>query len=474
MTSSHRLCAPYSLLAIVLPVLLFTSGAQAQDYATPQPVDRIAAVVNEDVILRSELERAIANIRTQYAGRENQLPPADVLQRQVLERLILMRLQLARATDAGITASDEDLERAVQGVAQQNNMNVDQLRERIGKDGMSFADFRNNLRDEIITQKLRQSFAQGRINVSEGEVDAAMANASAAASQQFHLAHILIGTPEAATPEQIATAQKKVEGVKNLVEKGEMTFAAAAVRYSDSPNALEGGDLGWRGLNEIPPAFASAITQMKDGQVIGPIRGSSGFQLVQLVGSRTQAAGSGEKVTQYSARQILVKVDDKTDDAAAKAKADTLAARLTGGAEFAKVAAESSDDATTRRRGGDLGWVGADTYGTAFGMQLASLSDGQTSAPFKTDAGWVIVQRIGTREIAAGDENLRAQVRETIGRRKLEEEWNRWLREMRGEAFVDTRDDQGKSTRPALPETTKEHPKMTPVDVHPEGSRTAF
>ena len=126
-------------------------------------------------------------------------------------------------------------------------------------------------------------------------------------------------------------------------------------RYSDSPNALEGGDLGWSGLNEIPPAFGSAIAQMKDGQVIGPIRGSSGFQLVQLVGSRTQAAGGGEKVTQYSARQILVKVDDKTDDAAAKAKADTLAARLAGGADFAKIAAESSDDVSTRRRGGDLG-----------------------------------------------------------------------------------------------------------------------
>ncbi len=473
MTSSHRLCAPPSLLAALLPVLLFASGTHAQDYATAQPVDRIAAVINEDVILRSELERAVANIRSQYAGRENQLPPTDVLQRQVLERLILMHLQLARATDSGITASDEDLERAVQGVAQQNNMSVDQLRERISKDGMSFADFRNNLRDEIITQKLRQSFAQGRINVSEGEVDAAMANASAAASQQFHLAHILIGTPESASPEQIATAQKKVEGVKNLVEKGEMTFAAAAVRYSDSPNALEGGDLGWRGLNEIPPAFGSAIAQMKDGQVIGPIRGSSGFQLVQLVGSRTQAAGGGEKVTQYSARQILVKVDDKTDDAAAKAKADTLAARLAGGADFAKIAAESSDDVSTRRRGGDLGWVGADAYGTAFGMQMASMSDGQTSAPFKTDAGWVIVQRVGTRAIAAGDENMRAQVRETIGRRKLEEEWNRWLREMRGEAYVDTRDEQGKSTRPALPETPKEQHKVTPVDVHPEGSNAA-
>jgi peptidyl-prolyl cis-trans isomerase SurA len=474
MTFSLRPCVTSPLLAALLPVLLFASSAQAQDYATAQPVDRIAAVVNEDVILRSELERAVANIRSQYAGRENQLPPADVLQRQVLERLILMRLQLARATDSGITATDQDLERAVQGVAQQNNLSVDQLRSQLSKDGMSFTDFRNNLRDEIITQKLRQSFAQGRINVSEAEVDAAMANASAAASQQFHLAHILIGTPEAATPEQIATAQKKVEGVKALIDKGEMAFSAAAVRYSDSPNALEGGDLGWRGLNEIPPAFANAIAQMHDGQVLGPIRGPSGFQLLQLVGSRTQAAGSGEKVTQYSVRQILVKEDDKTDDAAAKAKADTLAARLAGGAEFAKLASDSSDDATTRRRGGDLGWVGADSYGTAFGMQLAALSDGQTSAPFKTDAGWVIVQRVATREIAAGDENMRGQVRETIGRRKLEEEWNRWLREMRGEAYVDTRDDSGKSTRPALPETPKEQHKVTPVDVHPEGSKTAF
>lgn len=470
MTPTHRPRAP-RLLAALLPLLLLADGASAQEF---QPVDKIAAVVNEDVILRSELDRAVANIRSQYAGHEDQLPPADVLTRQVLERLILLRLQLERATDTGITATDQDLERAVQGVAQQNGLNVDQLRARLAQDGMSFAEFRNSLRDEIITQKLRQSFAQGRINVSEGEVDAAMANASATVSQQFHLAHILIGTPDGASPEQIATAQKKIEGIKGLLDRGEMTFAAAAVRYSDSPNALESGDLGWRGLNEIPPAFAAAIQQMQDGDVIGPIRGPSGFQLLQLVGTRTQAPGSGEKVTQFSARQILVKVDDKTDDAAAKAKADTLAARLAGGADFAKLAGEESDDATTRRRGGDLGWFGADTYGTAFGMQVAALGDGQTSAPFKTDAGWVIIQRSGSREIAAGDENMRAQVRETIGRRKLEEEWNRFLRETRGEAFVDVRDEQGKSTLPELQETQKEKHKMKPVDVHPEGSRAAF
>ena len=438
-----------SLLAATLAGLLFASGAQAQSYAGTAPVDRIAAVVNEDVILRSELDRAVANIRGQYAGREGQLPPQDVLERQVLERLILTRLQIARATDAGITASDEDLERAVQGVAEQNGMSIDQLRARLAEDGMSFAEFRNNLRDEIITQRLRQSFAQGRINVSEAEVDAALATASAAASQQFRLAHILVGVPDGATPEQLATAQKKIEGVKGLVDRGEMTFAAAAVRYSDSPNALEGGDLGWRGLNEIPPAFAQTIQQMQAGQVIGPIRGPSGFQLLQLVETRHQAAGGGEQVTQFSARQILIKVDEKTDDAAAKARAETLAARIAGGADFAKLAAESSDDAATKRRGGDLGWFGADTYGSAFGMQVAALSDGQSSAPFKTDEGWVIVQRTASRQIAAGNDSMRAQVRDTIGRRKLEEEWNRWLREMRGEAYVDVRAAESAAAAPA-------------------------
>ncbi len=438
MPISSRALRP--LLSCLLPLLLLAGTASAQTTAAAQSVDRIAAVVNEDVILQSELDRAVANIRTQYAGHESDLPPTSVLERQVLERLILTRLQIARATDSGISVTDEELEHSVQGVAEQNKMTTDQLRERLAKDGLSFTEFRNNVRDEIMTQKLRQSFAQGRINVSEAEVDAAMANASATNSEQYHLAHILVALPDGATPEQIALAQKKIEGVKDVIGRNEMTFAAAAARYSDSQNALEGGDLGWRSMSEVPPAFAAAIQQLQDGQLLGPIRGPSGFQLVQRIASRSQAA-SNEMATQFSARQILIKADAKTDDAAAKAKADTLAARLTGGADFAKLAAEASDDQTTRRRGGDLGWFNSDTYGTAFGMQVAALSDGQTSAPFKTDAGWVIVQRIGSREIPVGNEAMRSQIRETIGRRKLEEEWNRWLREMRGEAYVDVRAD---------------------------------
>jgi len=451
MTPVSKTRSTRTLLSLVLAgFLLGANLAQAQTYASTEPVDRIAAVVNEEIILRSELDRALANIRTQYSGNAAQLPPAEVLERQVLERLVLLRLQLARAADAGITASDEDIERALKGVSEQNGMTADQLRARIATDGMSFTEFRNNLRDEIVTQKLRQSFAQGRINVSEAEVDAALATASATASVQFHLANILVGTPDGATPDQVAIAQKKVDGVKALIDKGELTFAAAAVRYSDGPNALEGGDLGWRGLNEIPPAFASSIQQMQPGQLIGPIRGASGFQLLQLVETRTQAADAGTMVTQFQARQILVKVDAETDDAAAKSKAETLAARIAGGADFTKLAAESSDDEASKRRGGDLGWFTADVYGSAFGMQVASLADGASSAPFKTDAGWLIVQRSGSRQVAAGDDSRRAQLRETIGRRKLEDEWNRFLREMRGEAFINVRT----ATTAATPATT--------------------
>jgi peptidyl-prolyl cis-trans isomerase SurA len=461
-----RRAAVAILLAGLLPA---SSMALAQAAPAIAPVDRIAAVANEDVILRSELDRALANIHAQYADKPDQLPPPEVLERQVLERLILMRLQLSRAKDSGITASDEEVESAVQGVAQQNHMTVDQLREQLTREGMSFNEFRNNLRDEVVTQKMRQSFAQGRINVSEAEVDAALAAATASAngSQQFHLAHILVNAPDGATPEQLAIAQKKIEGVKALIDKGEMTFSAAAVRYSDSPNALEGGDLGWRGQNEIPQAFATAIQQMQPGQIIGPIRGPSGFQLLQLVDTRTQAADAAEQVTQFQARQILVKVDDKTDDAAAKAKAETLAARLAGGADFAQLAAESSDDATTKRRGGELGWLTGDTYGTAYAMQVAALDDKGISPPFKTDAGWVILQRTGSRQIAAGSDNLRAQVRETIGRRKLEDEWNRFLREMRGEAYVDVRDANGRSTAPKLDTSPAPKKKMTlPENEH--------
>ncbi len=412
--------------------LLFGSAAHAQQ---TQPLDRIAAVVDEDVILQSELDRALNNVLAQYANRPEQLPPRDILQRQVLERLILVRLQTARANDTGVRVSDEDIDGAISNIAAQNKLTPDQLRQQLARDGMSYDDFRGSLRDELLTQRLRQRFAQTRISVSEAEVDSALA---AQTNEQYHLAHILIAVPDGATPEQIATGQQKVDGVKALLDKGEMTFAAAAVRYSDSPNALEGGDLGWRSTDEIPAAFANTIRTMQKGQLIGPIRGPSGFQLLQLVDTRSADQGGAQKVTQFRARHILVR-SEGDDDAKAKARIDTLRARIAGGADFAKVASESSDDTFSKEKGGELGWFTQDQFGPEFGAQVAGLQDNGVSQPFKTQAGWHIVQREGSRQTSVTDDNRRAQMRESIGQRKLEDEWNRYLSELRGEAYVDIR-----------------------------------
>lgn len=414
--------------------LMLGGTAHAQSL---QPVDRIAAVVNEDVILQSELDRALVNIRAQYAQQPDQLPPAEILRRQVLERLVLVRLQVAQAEQTGIRVSDQELDGAVSAVAQQNGMTQDQLRQQLARDGMAFADFRESLRDEIASQRLRQRFAQTRVSVTEAEVDNALAN-QAAGGAQYQLAHILVALPEGATAEQINLGAEKIEGIKGLIDRGEMDFAAAAVRYSDSPNALEGGDLGWRSLDEIPAAFANEIRTMQAGQMLGPVRGPSGFQLLRLVSVRDASQVASAPVTQYRARHILIRAD-ADNDAAARAMIQTLQARIAGGADFATLAREHSQDQSSAAEGGELGWFGADDYGIEFGTQVAALNDGGVSQPFRTQAGWHLVQREGTRQANVGDAQRRAQVREMIGQRKLEDEWNRYLREMRSEAYVDLR-----------------------------------
>jgi peptidyl-prolyl cis-trans isomerase SurA len=423
---------PFLSLAAALVFLAAPAFAQQV-----QPIDGIAAVVDEDVILQSELERALRNIMAQYGNRADQLPPEPVLRRQVLERLILVQLQTSRAKATGVRVSDEELDAAVAAIARQNNMTPDQLRQQLASDGVSFGEFRSSLGDELAIQRLRQRFAQSTIVVSDGEVESALAAQSGGV--QYRLANILVALPNGATPEQISVAQEKIDGIKALIERGEMDFPAAAVRYSDSPNALEGGDLGWRTMDEIPTAFTPVVGSLQAGQVFGPTRGPSGFQLLQLMGTRDAASGGAQMVTQYQARHILV----RGDDAAAKARIDALQARIAGGEDFGAVAREASDDTITRGAGGDLGWFGQDDFGPQFGEQVTALGDGEVSQPFRSQAGWHLVQRTGARQADVGQENRRAQVRETIGQRKLEDEWNRFLREMRGEAFIDIRPASG-------------------------------
>ncbi|NUS59686.1 MAG: molecular chaperone SurA, partial [Lysobacter sp.] len=304
---THRFVSAGRRFAGVLAIALSFAAtfAHAQDLV---PIDRPVAIVDEDIVLRSELDNAIANIKQQYTGeRANQLPPDDVLEKQVLERLILNRLQIARAESNGIRVTDQDLDNAISRIAQGNNLSVDQLRAQVTQT-QTWEEFRRSIREEILIQQLRQSFAQGRISVSEAEVDAALA--SQANNTQFHLANLLVAVPDGATPEQIATAQQKIDGIKAMIDKGEMDFTAAAVRYSEAQNALEGGDLGFRGLDEIPPTFANMIRQMEPGQVMGPVRGPSGFQLVKLIETK-DATGDAPRVIEFHARHILARVDDK-------------------------------------------------------------------------------------------------------------------------------------------------------------------
>ncbi|MGY1425593.1 peptidylprolyl isomerase [Lysobacter sp. A289] len=423
------------LFACLLASALLVAPVQAQQL---EPIDSIAVVVDEDVILQSELDRALANIRNQYAGRTDQLPPDDVLERQVAERLVLLKLQVARAKSTGVRVTDQEVDQTIGAIAAQNQSSVDQLAAQLASDGTSLSQFRDSIHDELLVQRLRQRLAQSQVSVSDAEVDAAMA-AQQVTGDQYHLAHILVALPEGATPEQISTGQGKIEGIKSVIERGDMNFAAAAVRYSDSPNALEGGDLGWRAANEIPAAFTDMVNRLSPGQITDPIRGPSGFQLLQLVGVRAASASDPAMATQYNASHILIRVDPTATDTQAKAEADTLHARIVGGADFAQLAREHSEDPSSKNRGGDLGWFTQDQFGPDFGSQVAVLADGGVSAPFRTAAGWHIVKRAGVRQADIGEQSERAQVRETIGQRKLEDEWNRFLREMRGEAFVDFR-----------------------------------
>ncbi len=371
-----------------------------------------------------------------------------MLRRQVLERLVLMKLQVNRANDNGISVSNDELNAALGSVAQQNGTNVDGLRARLAGEGMGWDDFRNSIHDEIQVQRLKQSFAQTRIQVSDAEVDAALA-AQNNGGLQYHLAQILVALPDGASQDQIATGQKKIDGVKDLLDKKEMDFNAAAVRYSDAQNALEGGDLGWRSQDEIPTAFVSLLANLKPGDVVGPLRGPSGFQLIKLVETRNAAQAGAQKATEYEARHILVRVASEADAAKAKARIDTLRARIAGGADFADVAKENSEDPNSAQKGGDLGWFTVDAFGADFGSRVAALKDGEVSQPFRSAAGWHIVQREASRETDVGDKNQRAQIREMIGRRKLDEQYDHFLQEMRGEAYVNIRDGQPAAVTPA-------------------------
>lgn len=429
-----------SLLALLLAVTTFAIAPTlpAQTTAQTTPIDGIVAVVDDDVILRSELDRAERNVKSQYVGHESQLPPEDALRKQVLERLVLARLQLARATALGLRISDAEVDDGIARLAASNHVTAAQLQQKIASEGMSYDEFRKSVRDEMTVQKLQQKVIESQVAVSDTEIDNELAT-QRAGGPQIHLAHILVALPENPTAEQIKLAQTKVNGIRDLIVQGKMDFATAAMRYSDSQNALEGGDLGWRSADEVPPAFVDTIKTMKPGDVTAPIRGASGFQLLKLIETRQAGQTVPKQVTEFHALDLMVKFGPGVSSEQAKAKIDALRAQLVAGADFATLAQKESDDTETRSKGGDMGWFPADGWGTAVAQQVQQLKDGELSQPFQSNVGWHLIKLLGTRTTDVSVQAARDAARNAILRRKSEDQYDNFLRQLRSEAFVDIR-----------------------------------
>jgi peptidyl-prolyl cis-trans isomerase SurA len=411
---------------------LLPQAAAGTSTGADQSLDRIVAVVDDGVILQSELDDAVRAVQQQYANNPNQLPPLNVLQRQVLDRLILMRLQVNKADEQGIRVSDADVDQAVAGVAQQNRMTPDQLRAAVEQSGASFAAFRQQLSEQLIAQRLHDSVVRDSVQITDSEINNLLSSPSYKAGE-VHLAHIQITIPAGASPADIQAAQAKAsEAIKAI--QGGMDFNAAAIRYSDAQDALDGGDLGWRRIDEVPPAFTDTIAAMKPGDVTPALRGPTGFTILKLVGQRQPER---QMITEYHARQILISPSELMTPDQARQKAQELYDRIVNKHEdFAKLAKENSKDDTTANAGGDMGWFAQQAWGGTIAQQLAALKPNQVSQPFQSEAGWHILQLLGTREADRTDEIARNQARQAIGNRKAEQAYDDFLRQLKANAYI--------------------------------------
>lgn len=423
-------------------------------------LDAIVAVVNDDVITRRELEAATAQIQRQLQQKKAPIPPRPVLESQVLERLILSQLELRAAERNGITVDDATLNAAIDNLARRNNMNLTQLRQTVEKDGMSFAQFRDDVRRELMGARLRQKVVDSQIQISEQDVDSLRTQIAGRADpggggndpgvgnrsqRQYHIAQILVAVPEGASPDQIATVKRQAENVLVRLRKGE-DFRQLAASVSTGQQALEGGDLGWRDAEQLPTIFTNVVPKLRPGQFSELIRSPSGFHIVKLLdvrgggsAARVESRAPAGTVNQTRARHILLKTSPDLSDDEARQKLEQLRQRIQSGEDFAALARAHSDDKGSGARGGELGWVSPGMLVPEFEQELGELQANQISAPFKTQFGWHIVQVLDRRQGPASSETERARVREALFRRRSDEEWEQWLRRLRDEAYVEVR-----------------------------------
>lgn len=429
MPKQHRL--PGRLALACLSLVAFMASVQAQD---AEFIDSIVAVVEEDVIMRSELDTAIKGIVERIRGQGGNLPPQDLLEKQVLERLIVRKLQVQRALRTGIRVSDADIDQALMGMAQQNGITVGQMRQIIESDGEDFTEFRRSIGEEIMTERLRQRVVSSMDPISDTEIDILLASEDFAGGE-YDVSHIMLSLPDGATPRQIQEKELEINNIYQQLEDG-LDFSSAAISFSESQEALEGGRVGWRDLNSVPREFAEAIRELRAGQYTQPIRSPAGFHIVRVNDYRERRQVIAEE---YRANHIMIQTNELMSARDAMERIRDIRDRVNNGESFADLAREFSDDTTSANLGGDLGWFRPNQYGERFQVTVESLEDGELSEPFQTEAGWHLVQRAGFRETDVTNDALRNQARQTIMQRKAENEVESFIRQMREEAFVEIR-----------------------------------
>jgi peptidyl-prolyl cis-trans isomerase SurA len=434
MRKVFQVCA----LVVAQMLLLSPSYAQTRDISVHgELLDRIAAIVNDGLVLKSELDDQMASVEKRLQEQKVELPSQSVLQQQVLDRLVLQEIQLQRAKHVGLTITDEQLNGALQEIAARNKIPFDQLPTALAAQGVDYKVYRESMRKELTLSTLRQRDVIAHINVSPHELEQYMAREqNAAANDEFNVSHILLSLPAAATPQQLEDISHKAQDVASRAGKGE-DFGQLAIANSNSQTALDGGQLGWRKGAQLPQFILDLVVKMKPGEVSAPVRTPSGYHIVKLNERR-----SGEApviINQLHVRHILMKPNELDDDATVREKLAKLRERILKGEDFAGIASTSSEDPGSAPDGGDLGWSGPGTFVPEFDKAIADLQPNEISEPFKTRYGWHIVQMLGTRTYDSTDDVRRQKAFAAIRESKADEETELWLRRMKDDAFIETK-----------------------------------
>jgi peptidyl-prolyl cis-trans isomerase SurA len=429
----YAILCPTLLAAALLPAASF---AQTRDIGVHgEMLDRIAAIVNDGLVLKSELDAQMDAVTKRLQEQKVELPSQSVLKQQVLDRLILQEIQTQHAKRVGLTVSDEQLNGALQEIAGRNKIPFDQLPTALAAQGVDYKQYRESMRKELTLSTLRQRDVIAHINVTPHELEQFLTRQqTSAANDEFNVSHILLSLPEAATPQQLEEITHKAQDLAARASKGE-DFGQLAIANSNSQTALDGGSLGWRKGTQLPEFILQLVTKMKAGDVSEPVRTPSGFHIVKLNERR-----SGEAqviINQVHVRHILMKPNELDDDETVRQKLSKLRDRIMKGEDFAGIASTSSADPGSAPDGGDLGWSGPGTFVPEFDKAIADLKVNEISEPFKTRYGWHIVQMLGTRTYDSTDDVRRQRAFAAIRESKADEETELWLRRLRDEAFVE-------------------------------------